>query len=257
MDKIMVGDIIKIDCNNSKKSYSLFREWFKFYHVREENFEPELPTLEEHINAYDEDYTVRWIAPHLSYDVMLYAIEGIDTGRVFLVEREAIVGYYHTVNSSDCCYDINERLLAREVTRLRIENDILKQERDEEKGTKMEVKPKSVPMPPLENGWFGFIRRYDENGNLEKENDNEWFVVIKTKDKCNMIYQGGGVDEFVNGDYAPFCFENDGIVRDEDNIMMAEIVYLCKAISFDVAQYMYRNNCKTYLLDCEEIWRKA
>ena len=74
MDKIMVGDIVKVNPNNAGNSYPLYFDWFTFYKVREEKYEPDLPRLKEHINVYNEEYIVRWIAPHLRYDEMLYAI---------------------------------------------------------------------------------------------------------------------------------------------------------------------------------------
>lgn len=83
MDKIMVGDIVKVNPNNAGNSYPLYFDWFTFYKVREEKYEPSLPRLKEHINVYNEEYIVKWIAPHLRYDKMLCAIEGIDSGRVF------------------------------------------------------------------------------------------------------------------------------------------------------------------------------
>lgn len=259
MDKIMVGDIVKVNPNNAGHNYLVYLEWFRFYKVNEENFDPSLPSLREHIDVYDEDYTVKWIAPHLRYDKMLYAIEGIDTGRVFLVDRDVIAGYYHTENSTDCCYDVNERLLVQEIIHLNSKIDMLKEEvisLKEKTEEKDNTDVKADPMPPLENGWFGFIRKYDEYGNIEKEDKDDWFVVIKTEDKCSMIYRNGAADEFINEDYAPFCFENDGIVLDENDQVMAMIVYLCKSSSFDAAQYMYENNLKTCFIDDKEIWRR-
>ena len=154
MDKIMVGDIVKVNPNNAEHSYSLYFEWFTFYKVKEEKYEPSLPPLKDHIDVHDEDYIVKWIAPHLCYDKMLYAIEGIDTGRVFLVERDVIAGYYHTENSTDCCYDVNERLLTQEVFRLNSEIDTLKWEvmsLKEKLGGKLgaedNTKAESNPMP--------------------------------------------------------------------------------------------------------------
>ena len=38
MDKIMVGDIVKVNPDNSENSYSIYFEWFTFYKVKEEKF---------------------------------------------------------------------------------------------------------------------------------------------------------------------------------------------------------------------------
>ena len=175
MDKIMVGDIVKVNFNNAEHSYSIYFEWFTFYKVKEEKYEPSLPPLKEHADVYDEDYIVKWIAPHLRYDKMLYAIEGIDTGRVFLVDRDVIAGYYHTENSTDCCYDVNERLLTQEVSRLNSEIDTLKwevtslkeklKEKSKEKNnTNVEINP----MPRLKNGMFGITRYKNITSNETK-----------------------------------------------------------------------------------------
>jgi hypothetical protein len=257
MDKIMVGDMVKVNPDKAWCNYTLYLEWFRFYKVREEKFEP-FPLLREHIDVYDEDYIVKWIAPHLRRDKMLYAIEGIDTGRVFLIDRDVIAGYYHTENSTDCCYDVNERLLVQEIIRLNSEIDALKGEvvSLKEKAKKDEVNVETNPMPQLENGWFGFIRTYDEYGNIKEENKDDWFVVIKTEDKCSMIYRDGGADEFVSGDYAPFCFKSDGVITDEDGQVMGAIVYLCKTTCFDSAKYMYEHNLKTCSVNNKEIWRR-
>lgn len=134
----MVGDIVKVNPDNTGHSYSSYLEWFRFYKVREEKYESK-PLLEEHIKDYDEDYIVKWIAPHLRCDKMLCAIEGIETERVFLVDRDVIAGYYHTKNSTDCCYDLNERLLVQEIIRLNSEIYKLKEEENRKKNKIIEL----------------------------------------------------------------------------------------------------------------------
>ena len=49
----------------------------------------------------DEKYRCIWVAPHPTLGRMLYAIEGLDTKQVFLINKDAILGYYHTFNSLD------------------------------------------------------------------------------------------------------------------------------------------------------------
>lgn len=248
MDKIMVGDIVKINPEQAGKSYSSYEGWFSFYHVKSEKFEPDLPLLSEHINAYNEDYIVKWIAPHLRRDDMLYAIQGVDTERVFLVSRQAIKGYYHTEQSSDCCYDINERLLVQEILRLEDEIDILKQERDKKKEIEMEVKPKSIPMPPLENGMFGLQKIYNFSEDCVQEH---WFVVVFKDNICHLIHEDGGYSLYENKERVPFYYNTNGICKDEEGEILGEIVYLCNACNFTNAKTIYKELRKYF-----EIWSK-
>lgn len=242
MDKIMVGDIVKI---NSKEitEYPTYIDWFNFYHVDSEKFEPKLPSLHEHINVYDEDYIVKWVAPHLRVDKILYAIKGIDTGRVFLVGRQAIKGYYHTEKSSDQCYDMNERLLALEVNRLQKENNALR-----EKINKKEVESKSISMPPLENGWFGLSKGYNCDGECVVEH---WFVAIFKEEYFDLIYEDGGYDNYSNKKDVLFCHDVNGVCKNDEGQILGEIVFLCNAYNFSHAKNIYeqKNNRN-------EIWRK-
>ena len=261
MDKIMVGDIVKINPNNAKHSYSLYFEWFSFYNVRKEKYEPNLPSLKQHTNEYDEDYIVKWIAPHLCCDKMLYAIEGIDTGRVFLVDIDAIAGYYHTENSTDCCYDVNERLLAQEVSRLNSEINTLKgkvasleeklKEKSKEKdNTNVEISP----MPRLKNGMFGITRYKNITSGRFEGYEYYYFVVIEEQnDRFRLIYENDEYDivekDFDYGFDIDFNF--DGVNED----MTREIVCLMDAGSFKMAKN-YLLNEENCLLNPKVIWEK-
>ena len=242
MDKIMIGDIVKI---NSKEisEYPTYIDWFNFYHVDSEKFEPKLPSLHEHIDAYDEDYIVEWVAPHLRVDEILYAIKGIDTGRVFLVGRQTIKGYYHTEKSSDWCYDMNERLLALEVDRLQTENNALREKID-----KKEVESKSISMPPLENGWFGLSKKYDFDGNCIAEH---CFVVILKEKEFVLVYEDGGHDIYRNKKDVLLCYDANGICKADEGEVLGEIVFLCDACNFFHAKRLYEEKNKY-----NEIWRK-
>lgn len=264
MDKIMIGDIVKI---NSKEisEYPTYIDWFNFYHVDSEKFEPKLPSLHEHIDAYDEDYIVEWVAPHLRVDEILYAIKGIDTGRVFLVGRQTIKGYYHTEKSSDWCYDMNERLLALEVSRLQIENNALREDnlkliRDNlelmegsiklmEENNKLKENSKiSNPMPPLENGWFGLSKKYDFDGNCIAEH---CFVVILKEKEFVLVYEDGGHDIYRNKKDVLLCYDANGICKADEGEVLGEIVFLCDACNFFHAKRLYEEKNKY-----NEIWRK-
>ena len=257
MDKIMVGDIVKVNPNNAGNSYPLYFDWFTFYKVKEEKYEPGLPRLKEHINIYNEEYIVRWIAPHLRYDEMLYAIEGIDTGRVFLVERDVIAGYYHTENSTDCCYDVNERLLAQEVSRLNSEINTLKgkvaslEEKLKEKdNTNVEINP----MPRLKNGMFG-ITRYKNITSMGFEGyEYYYFVVIEEhNERFRLIYESGEYD-IVGKDFD--CGSDiDLNFAGVNNDMTGEIICLMNAENFNVAKN-YMSNEENCLLKPKVIWEK-
>lgn len=264
-NEIMINDIVTINPDYVKYSYPFYTEWFKTYDINSEGFST-ARTLNEHISVTDESYRVEWIAPHLSIDRILYAIRGVKSNYLFLIEEKVIGTHMHTIQSRVFDPAIIYKKLSKRISALKEDN--LKFIRDNlelmegniklmEGNNKLKENSKvSNPMPPLENGWFGFIRKYDEYGNIEEEDKDDWFVVIKTEDKCSMIYKGGGEDKFVDGDWAPFCFESAGVALDEDNQVMAMIVYLCKATSFDAAQYMYENNLKTCFIDDKEIWRR-
>lgn len=255
MDKLMVGDIVKINPNNVGKDYPLYLEWFRFYGVNEKKFEPNLPSLKKHIDAYDEDYVVRWIAPHLRYDKMLFAIEGIKTGRIFLVDRDVIAGYYHTENSTDCCYDINERLLVQEIIRLNSEIDMLKEEvisleeKSKEKSKEKDnINVKTNPMPPLENGWFGLCQGYNFNG---ERTEKQWFVAILKEEGFTLIFEDGGHDDYRNKRDVLFYYNANGVCKDEEGKVLGEIVFLCDAYNFSHAKKIYKGEIKH-----GEIWRK-
>ena len=261
MDKIMVGDIVKVNPNNSGNSYSTYFEWFTFYKVKEEKYEPSLPSLEEHINVYNEEYIVRWIAPHLRYDEMLYAIEGIDTGRVFLVERDVIAGYYHTENSTDCCYDVNERLLAQEVSHLNLEinklkgkvvslEEKLKEKSKEKDNTNVEINP----MPRLKNGMFGITRYKNITQGKFDNYEYHYFVVIEEhNERFRLIYESGGYD-IVGKDFD--CGSDiDLNFAGVNNDMTGEIICLMNAENFNVAEN-YMSNEENCLLKPKVIWEK-
>ena len=261
MDKIMVGDIVKVNPNNAGNSYSTYFEWFTFYKVKEEKYEPSLPSLEEHINVYNEEYIVRWIAPHLRYDEMLYAIEGIDTGRVFLVERDVIAGYYHTENSTDCCYDVNERLLVQEVSRLNLEitklkgevislEEKLKEKSKEEDNTNVETNP----MPRLKNGMFGITRYKNVTQGKFDNYEYHYFVVIEEQnERFRLIYESGEYD-IIGKDFD--CGSDiDLNFAGVNNDMTGEIICLMNAENFNVAK-IYMSNEEKLLLKSQVIWEK-
>ena len=261
MDKIMVGDIVKVNPNNAGHSYPLYPDWFTLYKVREEKYETGLPQFKEHINVYNEEYIVRWIAPHLRYYKMLYAIEGIDSGRVFLVERDVIAGYYHTANSTDRCYDVNERLLAREVSRLNSEintlkgkvaslEEKLKKKSKEKDNTNVEISP----MPRLKNGMFGITRYKNITSGRFEGYEYYYFVVIEEQnDRFRLIYENDEYDivekDFDYGFDIDFNF--DGVNED----MTREIVCLMDAGSFKMAKN-YLLNEENCLLNPKVIWEK-
>lgn len=192
---------------------------------------------------------------------MLYAIEGIDSGRVFLVDRDVIAGYYHTENSTDCYYDVNERLLAQEVSRLNSEintlkgkvaslEEKLKEKQKEKDNTNVEISH----MPRLKNGMFG-VTRYKNITSMGFEGyEYHYFVVIEEQnERFRLIYESGEYD-IVGKDFDcgfDIGFNFDGVNDD----MTGEIVCLMDVKSFEVAK-TYMPNEENLLLKSQVIWEK-
>lgn len=105
-DKILVNDIIVINKKNCGMAYSSCNRWFDSYRISTKNYST---PLSNHVknDGIEENYRCIWVAPHPAGHEIVYAIEGIDTKKVFLVAREAILTYSHTPDS----YDNTEKAL--------------------------------------------------------------------------------------------------------------------------------------------------
>lgn len=189
IDKILVNDIIIINKDKRDNSYSMFDEWFKLYGISTNNYNK---CLTEHIERdnIDEKYRCIWIAPHPTLGRMLYAIEGLDTKQVFLINKDAILGYYHTVNSLD---NTNTALmtLASKCYNLELELEEIKSSINEQSAATDNLNI----IPELEDGMYGIIvSHWCDNKNYK----------FRVAHGCIFMDNGWvySVDDFDNGFHA-------------------------------------------------------
>lgn len=188
-DKILVNDIIVINKDRRDNAYSMFDKWFKLYGISTNNYNK---CLTEHIERdnIDEKYRCIWIAPHPTLGRMLYAIEGLETKQVFLINKDAILGYYHTFDS---CDNTNTVLmtLASKCYNLDLELKKIKSCINEQSEAAI---ASSNIMPELEDGMYGIIV------DNRCEHKNYKFRVARG---CIFMDNGWvyGVDDFEDGFY--------------------------------------------------------
>lgn len=198
-DKILIDDIIIINKDRCDNAYSMLDKWFKLYGISTNNYNK---CLTEHIKRdnIDEKYRCIWIAPHPTLGRMLYAIEGLDTKQVFLVNKDAILGYYHTHNSHDSTNAVL-MILASECHRLGLKLGEIKSSVEEQS---VAATGNSNVMPELEDGMYGIIvsnyccKNYKfrvAHGCIFM--DNGW--VYSVDDFDNGFYEGLGIVEISTG----------------------------------------------------------
>ena len=189
-DKILVNDIIIINKDRRDNAYSMFDKWFKLYGISTNNYNK---CLTEHIERdnIDEKYRCIWIAPHPTLGRMLYAIEGLDTKQVFLINTDAILGYYHTFNSFDNTEKVL-KILSSECYNLDMELRKIKSVIGEQSAA-APVDNSNV-MPELEDGMFGII----VDNRCEHKN-----YKFRVAHGCIFMDNGWvyGVDDFEDGFY--------------------------------------------------------
>lgn len=156
-DKILVNDIIKIKHSENIDSYSFYDSWFESYGISTDN-QYGTP-LSKHAKSFDESYECIWAAPNHTTGVQLYAIEGIYSHKIFLIDSHSIKRYYHTCRSYDNTEDAL-RLISKQYRKVLVELDEAHKEIDR-LTPKIDVPAKEFmpknPMPPLEDGMFGVI----------------------------------------------------------------------------------------------------
>lgn len=177
-DRILVNDIIIINKDKRDNAYSMFDKWFELYGISINNYNK---CLTEHIERdnIDEKYRCIWVAPHPTLGRMLYAIEGLDTKQVFLINTDAILGYYHTFNS----FDNTEKalkILSSECYNLDMELRKIKSCINEQSEATTDD---SNVMPELKAGMFG-IAKCLPDGNI-----SAFYVTEDT-----IIYENGNWD---------------------------------------------------------------
>lgn len=249
-NEIMINDIVTINPDYVKYSYSTYTEWFETYDIDSESYST-APLLQEHISITDESYRVEWIAPHLSINRILYAIRGVRSNYLFLVEEKAIGTHIHTIQSKVFDPTIIYKKLSKRISELKEDNFELMKDMGKliEENNKLKENSKiSNPMPPLENGWFGLSRGYSFNGDCIVEH---WFVAIFKEEYFDLIYEDGGHDNYNNKKDALFCHDVNGVCKNHEGKILGEIVFLCNAYDFSHAKMIYEEKNKY-----NEIWRK-
>ena len=176
-DKILVNDIITINKERCDESYSSLYDWFKSYGISTNNYGKRLSNHIEN-DGIDEQYRCIWAAPAPNGEIV-YAIEGVDSKKVFLVEEGAIFQYSHTLHSFDSTEQALD-ILTRNYHKLILEFKDYKE--SIEKNNKAAT-DKSNDMPELKAGMFG-ISKPIPNGEI-----NAFYVTEDT-----IIYEKGGWD---------------------------------------------------------------
>ena len=178
IDRILVNDIIIIDKNRCGCSYTTLDQWFKSYRLDTDNYGK---SLYEHVkdDKIDEKYRCIWVAPHLRVGKILYAIEGMDTKKVFLVNKNAILSYSHTCGSHDNT-ELALEILSSEYYDLDLAFEKFKSSIKEQNAAATD---NSNVMPELEIGMFGIAKH------LKTDKIDAFYVTEDT-----IIYESGSWD---------------------------------------------------------------
>lgn len=186
IDKILVNDTITIDKEKCGNAYTGFNKWFNLYGISTDNYDK---CLTEHIERdnIDERYRCIWMAPHLTTGEMLYAIRGLHTQKVFLVNKDAILVYNHTCGSHDNT-DVALKILSSEYSKLELKLEEIKSFIEEQS---VATTDNSNVIPELEDGMYGII----------KSNDGGKTYKFRVARGCIFMDNGWvyGVDDFDNG----------------------------------------------------------
>lgn len=189
IDRILINDTITIDKEKCGNAYTGFNKWFKLYRISTDNYDK---VLSQHIedDNIDERYRCIWMAPHLTTGEMLYAIRGLHTQKVFLVNKDAILVYNHTCGSHDNT-DVVLKILSSEYSKLELKLEEIKSSIMEQSVAAI---ASSNIMPELEDGMYGIIV------DNRCEHKNYKFRVARG---CIFMDNGWvyGVDDFEDGFY--------------------------------------------------------
>ena len=189
IDKILVNDTITIDKEKCGNAYTGFNKWFNLYGISTDNYNK---CLTEHIERdnIDEKYRCIWIAPHLTTGEMLYAIRGLHTQKVFLVNKDAILVYNHTCGSYDNT-NMVLKILSSEYAKLELKLEEIKSSIEEQSVAAI---ASSNVMPELEDGMYGII----VDNRCEHKN-----YKFRVAHGCIFMDNGWvyGVDDFEDGFY--------------------------------------------------------
>ena len=223
-DKILVNDIITINKERCDESYSSLYDWFESYRISTDNYGKRLSNHIED-DGVDEKYRCIWVAPVPSGEIV-YAIEGMDSKKVFLVEEGAILQYSHTLHSFDSTEQALDTL-TRNYHKLILEFKDYKKSIEKNNGAALD---NSNDMPELTAGMFG-ISKPVPNGEI-----NAFYVTEDT-----IIYEKGGWDSH-------YIFDKNG----KSNYTQILALYNGDANSFTGAKALYYNNPDS----SKTIWKK-
>lgn len=215
IDKILVNDTITIDKEKCGNAYTGFNKWFNLYGISTDNYDK---CLTEHIERdnIDERYRCIWMAPHLTTGEMLYAIRGLHTQKVFLVNKDAILVYNHTCGSHDNT-DVALKILSSEYSKLELKLEEIKSFIEEQ--SVAATVDNSNDIPELEDGMYGII--------VSHWCDNKSYK-FRVAHGCIFMDNGWvySVDDFDNGFHEDLeIIELSNFVSSFDNYRYGTIVW--------------------------------
>ena len=201
-------------------------DWFESYGISTDNYGKRLSNHIEN-DGINEKYRCIWVAPVPSGEIV-YAIEGMDSKKVFLVEEGAILQYSHTLQSFDSTEQALDTL-TRNYHKLILEFKDYKESIEKNNGA---AAGNSNDMPELKAGMFGIAKI------LHEDNINAFYVTEDT-----IIYENGNWD-------LQTIFDKTG--KSEYTQILA--LYNGATRSFKVAKILYydKNNSNP----SELIWKK-
>ena len=215
-DRILVNDIIIINKDKRDNAYSMFDKWFNLYGISTDNYNK---CLFEHIERdnIDEKYRCIWMAPHPTLGRMLYAIEGLETKQVFLINKDAILVYNHTCGSFDNT-DVVLKILSSEYSKLELKLEEIKSF-IEEQNVAVAATDNLNDIPELEDGMYGII--------VSHWCDNKSYK-FRVAHGCIFMDNGWvySVDDFDNGFHEDLeIIELSNFVSSFDNYRYGTIVW--------------------------------
>lgn len=182
-DKILVNDIIKIKSSENVDSYISYDSWFWGYDLLVDNKYG--TPLSKHIKTVNESYRCMWAGPHHFTGEQLYAIEGVKSHKIFLIDSNFISTYSHTCDSYDNTA-VALSIISKQYNKLLIDLDEARRENDRlalKVAAPHEDSIPKNPMPALEDGMFGMAKH------LKTDKIDAFYVTEDT-----IIYENGSWD---------------------------------------------------------------
>ena len=233
-DKILVNDIIKVKSSENVDSYVFYDSWFWGYNLLVDNKYG--TPLSKHIRTVNESYRCMWAGPHHFTGEQLYAIEGVKSHKIFLIDSNSISTYSHTCDSYDNTA-VALSIISKQYNKLLIDLDEARRENDR-LALKVAVPCKdSMPenlMPPLEDGMFGMAKCLKTNKIIA------FYVTEDT-----IIYESGGWESHS-------IFDKTG----KSTWIQILALYSSEVKSFEIAKLLYHDIDNPVLNASNLIWKK-